>query len=110
MRLTKIVAPVLAVVGLGMTGAAMADFPPLEAQLLDFYEVNRGPFAETLAIVPSADAVGRPCTIFAQGFIPVGVVILTPGVNTVMVPQTYATSYLADGPTIEGKILFPGIN
>ena len=63
-----------------------------------------------LCIVSDPTTVGLPVMILADGSMPVAMTVLMPGPNLIMVPQTDAVSFVANGAEVEGKWTVLGSN
>jgi hypothetical protein len=110
MRIGKIAAGALTVVGLFVGGSALADGL---AKIQSFVGTETVGGSATFCITPSPEAVGKPCMFMVLGNT-VGSTILAPGPNFVTLPYMGPDSvYTATGPMIEAVSTHPecpGIN
>jgi hypothetical protein len=110
MRISRMVARSLTVLGLFAGASALADGL---AKIQSFVGAGTTGGLATFCITPSPEAVGKPCMFLVAGN-PVGSTMLAPGPNFVTLPYMGPDSvYTATGPMIEAVSTHPdnpGVN
>jgi hypothetical protein len=109
MRIRKWLAPTLLSVAF-VAGAAAAAVAEGLCEFKAFYCSSSNPLTRIMCVEAGPDIVGRPCTVLANGTLPVGVTVLLVGKNYVVVPQMGPIPYEATAPGVEGKWFVPGSN
>ncbi len=106
MRIGKIAAGALTMVGLFVGATALADGL---AKIQSFVGTQTVGGSATFCIIPSPQAVGKPCMFMVLGNT-VGSTILAPGPNFVTLPYMGPASvYTATGPMIEAVSTSPEV-